>query len=162
MFSIKLKFGMCMIDHRSSYYFNFGVYKKSIFLTVCTKCHTLQLIDSKYLKSNLVLLNYLNLYKINLCYIAFIMHGIIIGNYVDSTFSSFSGKHEIILYITRLFFFFLIYMYNEILTDLNLCKCVKAIKFSKSWVESLHIFYHVLGKIYEKSLWISSIMFLTH
>ena len=44
------------------------------------------------------LLNYFNLYKINVYYIAFITY-VTVGNYIHSTFRSFTWKPEIILYI---------------------------------------------------------------
>ena len=47
--SIELKFHMCIIDHRSSYYFNFGVSRMNSFFTGHTKYHTLRPIGSKYL-----------------------------------------------------------------------------------------------------------------
>ena len=49
MLSTKLKFDMCIVDHCSSYYINFGVSRIYSFFTGYTKCHTLCPIGSKYL-----------------------------------------------------------------------------------------------------------------
>ena len=57
MLLIKFKFGMCFMDHLSSHYINFGVYRRYSFFTGYTKCHTLLLIVSKYLKFILELLS---------------------------------------------------------------------------------------------------------
>ena len=47
--SIKLKFDMCIADHRSLYYINFGGSRIYSFLTVHTKSHTLRPFGPKYL-----------------------------------------------------------------------------------------------------------------
>ena len=64
------------------------------------------------------------------------------GNDLYSIYSSFSGKHEIILYIT----FFFKYIYIEILADSDLGKCLKAIKCSERRVETLQIFSIIFSK----------------
>ena len=61
---------------------------------------------------------------------------VIIGNGVHSICSSFSGKHQIILYIKGFFF----NVYTEILADSNLCTCLKAIKCSESRLETFQNF----------------------
>ena len=68
---------------------------------VLTKCYTLLLIDLKYLKSIIVLFNYLNLYNIGLILLLLCM--VIIENYVHRTYSPFVGKREIILHIASYF-----------------------------------------------------------
>ena len=81
----------------------------------------------------------LNLYKSNKCYIILLCM-VIIGNYVHRNYSSFTGKHKIILY-------FMIYLLSEYM----LCKESTVIMkkfdyevltistFSGSWVETLLI-----------------------
>ena len=46
---VKLKFDMCIVDHRSSHYINFGVSRRYSSFTGYTKRHTLRAIGSKYL-----------------------------------------------------------------------------------------------------------------
>ena len=41
-FLVKLKFCMCVIDHRPSCYINFDVYRTHSFFTGYTKCHTIR------------------------------------------------------------------------------------------------------------------------
>ena len=47
--SIQLKFDMCIVGHRSSYYINFGESRMHSLFTGYTKCPTLRPIGSKYL-----------------------------------------------------------------------------------------------------------------
>ena len=80
----------------------------------------------------------MNLYKINLCYISFIIH-----------------DHHWKLCALHLYFFcwntlnyFLcylyLYLYIEVLDDSNFFKCLITIKISESWFQTLQIFFTLL------------------
>ena len=67
MLVIMLKFGMRVVDPHFSYNINISAYKRLFFIAGFTKCHTLLPINWKCL-CILVLLTYLNMYKINALY----------------------------------------------------------------------------------------------
>ena len=69
---VKLKFDMYIAD--SSYYINFDLNRIYSSSTRYRKCHTLRPTGSKYL-FRFSVVNYLNLYKINVWYVSFIMCG---------------------------------------------------------------------------------------
>ena len=74
VFSIKLKFDVYIVDRRFCYYINFGVSKRYTFYKT-QKISYISAYRLKISKGVLVLLNYLNLYKISEWYIPFIMYG---------------------------------------------------------------------------------------
>ena len=52
--SIKIKFYMCIIDHHSSYYINFGMSRIYSSFTDYTKWHILRAISLKYLSNFII------------------------------------------------------------------------------------------------------------
>ena len=131
---------MYIIGYCYSYYINFGVYRRQfifLFFTRHTKRHTLWPINSKYSKCILLLLNYFNLYEINVRYIAFIM-------YVHHW--KLYAQHLQFFYSKTLNYFthYVLFVLNiEFLDDSNLFKCLIAVRNSESRVETLQIFREI-------------------